>query len=80
MIEQIQQLKDKGVHVIIIGLGKPQFEVANIYEKMASHPNDVNFLSDVNMNHIAKDLTAINCRRVICENDASEKNKKGKVI
>ena len=71
-------LKNKGVHVIIIGLGKPQVETADIYERMASHPSDVNFLDDVNMKHIAKDLTAITCRRVICENfNAVEKNKKG---
>ncbi|CAB4006278.1 Hypothetical predicted protein [Paramuricea clavata] len=74
VLEQTRKLKDKGVHVIIIGLGKP----ADLYEKMASHPSDVNYLDTVLLKHIVGDLTAITCRKVKCEDNEVEKNQKDK--
>jgi hypothetical protein len=64
--------------VLIVGLSKSDIEVTDFYEKLASHPNDVNFLDGVITEHIVKDLTAITCRRVNCENNEVEKNPKGK--
>lgn len=49
-----------------------------MYEKMASHPSDVNYLDTVLLKHIMGDLTAITCRKVKCENNEVEENQKGK--
>ena len=75
VLKQIQKLKDKGVHVIIVGMGKPRQSVEEYFEKLASHPNDVNYLDTVKLKNIVGDLTAITCRKVNCPNH--EAGKKG---
>ena len=78
IFERIQKLKDKGVHVIIVGLGKPHNGLDNFYEKLASHPNDVNYLDEVILKNVVGDLTAIYCRKVSCETEKIKENTKGK--
>lgn len=70
------------MHVIIIGLGKYDSRIEDFYEKMASHPSDVNYLDNVILKHIVGDLTAITCRKVNCEVnfEKEEKKSKGKYI
>ena len=81
ILPKIQRLKDKGVHVVIIGLGKSDSGIGDFYEKMASHPSDVNYLDSVILKHIVGDLTAINCRKVNCEiREKEEKKSKGKYM
>lgn len=77
VISQVQKLKDKGVHVIIIGLGKPDENLADYYEMLASHPNDVNYLDDLELKHIMGDLTAITCRKVNCKDNKLKEKDKG---
>ena len=80
VLAKLQRLKDKGVHVIIIGFGKSDEVIGELYEKMASHPSDVNYMSSVLLKHIVGDLTAITCRKVDCEHlEKKEKNTKGKL-
>ena len=78
IVNQVKRLKEKGVHVIIIGLGRHQ---PDFYETLASHPSDVNYIDTVLLKHIVGDLTAITCRKVKCEEeqDETEKGKAPKI-
>ncbi|XP_028415540.1 collagen alpha-1(XII) chain-like [Dendronephthya gigantea] len=72
IINKVKSLKEKGVHVIIVGLGRLQLD---FYETLASHPSDVNYIDSVKLKHIVGDLTAITCRKVNCEEEKDETQK-----
>lgn len=69
VLDEIQKLRGKGVHVIVIGLGRSDIDVANYYEELASHPSDVSYLHSVELKHVVGDLASTSCRVVNCQDD-----------
>ena len=75
VLKKIQRLKDKGVHVMVIGIGKTDVATRDYYEELASLPNDAHDFGTVEVKHIIGDLAATTCVSVLC-NTEDEKSKK----